>query len=146
MALTLLTTTELLDLLLFIKMLGVERHANANTDIILNTTSCFFVRLFGILAAICFSLDDQTAMASRHELAEDGGKLFGHLFESTLNGLILSPVKVLHKLFNGSLGIVQFLSALHQLLLLRCEVVILLKGFFVNVLILFQRFVDLFQF
>lgn len=85
-------------------------------------------------------------MAGWYKLAENGGKFLGHLFESTLNGFILSPVKMLHELFNGSLGIIQFLPALHQLLLLRREVVVLLKGLFVDVLVLFQRFIDLFQF
>lgn len=85
-------------------------------------------------------------MTRRDKFAENSGKLFGHLFKGTLNGLILSAIEVFHELFNGSLRIVQFLSALHQLLLLCCEVVVLLKGLLVNVLILFQCFVDLLQF
>lgn len=127
-------------------MLGVEGHANTNTDVVLNASTCFFVRLFSVLTTICFPLDDKTAVTSWHKLAENGGKFLGHLFESTLNGFILSPIKVLHELFNGSLGIVQFLPALHQLLLLRRKVVVLLKCLFVDMLVLFQRFIDLFQF
>lgn len=84
-------------------------------------------------------------MTGRHELAENGGKLLGHLLEGTLNGLVLPPVEVLHELFDGSLRVVQLFPALHQLLLLRREVVVLLKGLFVDVLVLFQCFVDLFQ-
>lgn len=41
--LTLLTTTELLDLLLLIEMLRVERDADANTNVVLNAASGLFV-------------------------------------------------------------------------------------------------------
>lgn len=143
--LTLLTTAKLLNLLLLIKVLRVKGHADAHANVVLDAAPCLFIRLLDVLAAIRLPLDDQPAVTSRHQLAENRRKLLGHLLEGTLNGLVLSAVEVLHELFDGSLGVVQLLATLHQLLLLRREVVVLLVGLFVDVLVLFQRFVDLFQ-
>lgn len=102
-ALTLLSTTELLDSLLLIQVLRVERHADTDTDVVLDATASFFVRLVGVLATVGSSLDDESTVTSRYELPENGGKFLGHLLEGSLNSFILSSIQMLHELFNRPL-------------------------------------------
>ena len=102
-ALTLLSTTELLDSLLLIQVLRVERHADTDTNVVLYAAASFFVRLVGVLTTVGSSLDDESTVTSRYELAENGGKFLGHLLEGSLNSFILSSIQMLHELFNRPL-------------------------------------------
>lgn len=81
-------------------------------------------------------------MAGGHELLEDGGELARHLLERALDGFVLGVVEMLDELLDGFLRGVELLAALEELLALRGEVVVLVKGLFVDVLVLLEGFVD----
>lgn len=90
-------------------------------------------------------MDDQTSMTGGHKALEDGGKLLGYLLERALDLLVLDMVEMGDELFDGFLRRVEFLSPLEKLVLLCCEVVVLLKGLLVDVLVLLEGGVDLFE-
>lgn len=143
---TLLTTTELLDSLLLVQVLRVERDADAHTNVIFNTASSLLVGLVTVSSTICAALDNETAVTGRYKLSKDGGKLLGYLLEGTLNGFILSAIEMFNELFNRPLRGSEFFSSLHQLILLCGEVVVLFKSLLVDMLVLLQCFVDLLEF
>lgn len=92
--LTLLPTAELLDLLLLIH-LRVERHFDANSRVVLDTTSILFIRVFGFSPTLIgFSLDDQAAASSRNEPLKNLRKFFRDLLEGPLDSLVLALVKM----------------------------------------------------
>lgn len=70
MLLTLLSTTELLDLLLLIH-LRVERNLDANSGVVFDTATVLFVRVFRLSPAlVSFPLDDQASTSSRNQPLE----------------------------------------------------------------------------
>jgi hypothetical protein len=139
---TLLTSTQLLNPLLLIKLLGVERNTNPHPRVVLHGSMLVSVRLFRFLPSVRPALNHQTSMAGGHELLENGGKLLGHLLEGALDGLVLALIEVGDKLLDGGLRLVELLAALHKLVLLGREGVVLLNGLLVDVLELFEGFVD----
>jgi len=100
---TLLPAAELLNLLLLVHNLGVERHADADARVVLDARR-LLIRLIGAaalgLAAVGLALDDQPAVARGHELLKDSGKLLGHLLERALNGFVLGLVEMLNQLLD----------------------------------------------
>lgn len=140
---TLLSTTELLHLLLLVILLGVEGDGDAHTVVVLHRAPALLFIIDRVGAtAIVPPLDDESALARGDQSLKDPGKLLGDLFECALNGLILDTVEMGHKFLNRGLRRVKLLPALQQLLLLRGEVVVLLKGLLVDMLELLQRLVD----
>jgi len=136
-----LTPAELLDLLLLVHSLGVERHADADAGVVLHTAALLLVVLL-LAARIAPALDYEPAVAGGDQALEDGGELLGDLLESALDRLVLDPIEVRDQLLNRLLRRVEFLAPLQQLLLLRGEVVVLLESLLVDVLELLQSFVD----
>jgi hypothetical protein len=98
--LTLLTTTELLDFLLLVQRLGVERHTNSDTGVVLHTSARLVVRVLRVLAPVGPSLDNQAAVSGRHKALEDVGELLGHLLEGALDLLVLDLVQMGYELFD----------------------------------------------
>jgi hypothetical protein len=90
--LTLLATAELLNLLLLVQSLGVERNTDANTSVVLHTAARLLVRILGILTAVRPPLDDKTAVAGWDETLEDVGKLARDLLEGPLDLLVLDLI------------------------------------------------------
>lgn len=133
--------------MLLIHDLGVEADADAHTAVGLNALSSsrgILVRVLcvAVLAAGSLALDDQTAVAGGYELLEYGGELAGDLLKRSLDGLILGVVEMLDEFLDGLLRGVELLPALQELLALRGEVVVLVKGFLVDVLVLLESLVD----
>lgn len=133
--------------MLLIHDLGVEADADAHTAVGLNALSSsrgILVRVLcvAVLAAGSLALDDQTAVAGGYELLEYGGELAGDLLKRSLDGLILGVVEMLDEFLDGLLRGVELLPALQELLALRSEVVVLVKGFLVDVLVLLESLVD----
>lgn len=143
--LTLLPTTELLDLLLLVQSLGVERDADADTSVILHTAARFLVRMLRILTAVRPSLNDKTTVTGRDKTLKDVGKLPRYLLERPLDLLILDLVQMRNQLFDRFLRSVELLSSLQELVLLRSEAVILFKSLLVDVLVLPECLVDLLE-
>lgn len=144
--LTLLSTAELLDLLLLVRDLGVERNANANTRVVLHTGR-LLVRLDRavFVTSVRLALDDQTAVTGWHELFENSCKLLGHLLKSPLYRFVLGLVQMLNQLLNRFLRSVELLASLEELLPLRGEAVVLVESLLVDVFILLERLVDFAQ-
>lgn len=143
--LTLLSTTELLDLLLLIH-LRVEGHFDADAGVVFNTATILVVRVFRVSPAlVSFPLDDQASTSSGNQPLEYFREFFRDLLEGPLDCLVFALVEMRNQLLDGCLGGVKFFSPLQQLLLLRGEAVVLLKGFLVDVLVLLELLVDILQ-
>lgn len=144
--LTLLAATELLDSLLLVEVLRVERHTDTNTSVVFNCTSSLSVRFLWLLTSVGSALNHQAAVTGRNQFTEDGGKFLGDLLESTLNGFVLAAIEMLDEFFDRPLRIVQLFASLHQLVLLGGEAVVLLKGLLVDVLVLLESLVHSLEF
>lgn len=142
--LTLLTTAELLDLLLLVHDLGVERHTDPDAGVALHPRHGFRVRLVGgpVLAPVRLALDDEAPVARRHQLLKDGCELLRDLLERPLNRLVLLLVEMLDQGLDRLLRRVQLLAPLEKLLTLCGEAVVLIKRLLVDVLVLLERLVD----
>ena len=144
--LTLLPAAELLNLLLLIHHLGVEGHTDADASVIIHAGR-LIVRLLGGaalgLAPVGLALNDQSTVPSGDELLKDGGKFLGDLLERAFYGFVLGLVQMLDQLFNRRVRRVELLAPLKQLVPLRGEVCVLIKGLLVDVLVLFEGLVDL---
>lgn len=125
-------------------MLRVERYADANARVVLNTAPLLLIVLL-VPAPVVLTLDDQATMTCWHKTLEDGGKFFGDLLERSLNGLVLDLIQVCNKVFNGQLGIIKLLSPLKELGLLISEAAVLINSLLVDVLVLLQSFIDGFE-
>ena len=88
-----MTTTELLNLLLLVHALGVERNADADARVILHTPALLLIVLF-LAARIALPLNHQPAVASGDEPLKDGSKLFGDLFKGALDRLVLDTIEM----------------------------------------------------
>jgi hypothetical protein len=94
--LTLLPTTELLNLLLLVHNLRVERHRDADSCVAFNTARPFIIRVITTLATpVGLALDNKPTVACRYQLLKDGRELARHLLEGTLDSLVLLLVQVL---------------------------------------------------
>lgn len=143
--LTLLPTTELLDLLLLIH-LGVERHLDAHSGVVFDAAAVLFVRVFGISPAlVSFPLDDQASTPSRNQPLEYFREFFRDLLEGPLDCLVFALIKMRNQLLDGCLRCVKFFAPLQQLLLLCGEAVVLLKRFLVDMLVLLELLVGVLQ-
>lgn len=143
---TLLATTELLNSLLFVQRLRVERHADSHTGVILHRSFLLLVvRLLGrvrLLPLVAAALDDQPAVAGRHEPLEDVGELARYLLEGPLDGFVFALVQMRDQFLDGLLGLVELGPALEEVLLLLREAVVLLKSFLVDVLVFLEGVAD----
>jgi hypothetical protein len=139
-----LAAAELLDLLLFIKDLGVERDADTDTRVVLHASGLLLIRVeLTILTTVGFALNDKAAVTGRDQLLEDGGELLGDLLERALNGLILGLIEMIDELLDRTLRGVELLTPLKELVALRREACVLVEGLLVDVLVLLQGLVDL---
>lgn len=147
--LTLLTAAQLLDPLLLVERLGVERHADADARVVLDGPALRLVLglvgRVGLLPPVGAALDHEPAVARGHELLEDVGELARHLLERALDGLVLALVQVVDELRDGRLRVGELRPPLEQLLLLRREAVVLLERLLVDVLVLLERVADLLE-
>ena len=149
---TLLPTAKLLDLLLLVHDLGVERDRDADARVALHAGGRLLaVRLVRVVARVLFAatvrlaLDDQPPVAGRDELLEDSRELARDLLERALDCLVLFLVEMLDEGLDGLLGGVELFAALEELVALGGEAVVLVEGLLVDVLVLFEGFVDLAQ-
>lgn len=149
--LTLLATAQLLDPLLIV-MLAVETHANPYARVILHPTGflaslSFLSKLFPFLAnnPVRLPLDNQPPTSRRHQLLKDFRKLPAHLLESPLDRLILPLIQHADQLLDALLRTIQLPAAVLQRLLLRREVVVLLKRLLVHVPVFLEGLVDFVQ-
>ena len=142
--LTLLSTTKLLDLLLLVHHLGVERNADAYADIVVDAILCgLLIRVLGLLSmAIGLALDDEPTMASWDKALKNLRETLRDALERPLDGHISRLVKMSNEFFDGGLGSIKLLSSLEQLLLLCGEAIVLLEGLLVDMPVLLQGFVD----
>lgn len=74
-------------------------------------------------------------MTSWYETLEDGGELFRDLLERTLDGFVLTLVKMRDEFLNRLLRLVKFGTALEQMLLLVGKAVILFESLLVDMLV-----------
>ena len=73
-------------------------------------------------------------MTGWYETLEDGGELFRDLLERTLDGFVLTLVKMRDELLDRLLRLVKFGTALEQMLLLAGKAVILFESLLVDML------------
>jgi len=152
---TLLPAAELLDLLLLVHHLGVERHRDSDARVALHARGRFLaVRLVRVVvaavlfiprAAVRLALDHEPPVACGNQLLKDCRELARDLLECALDRLVLLLVQVLDQGLDGFLGRVELFAPLQELVALACEAVVLVKGLFVDVLVLFEGLVDLAQ-
>lgn len=74
-------------------------------------------------------------MTGWYETLEDGGELFRDLLERTLDGFVLTLVKMRDEFLNRLLRLVKFGTALEQMLLLAGKAVILFESLLVDMLV-----------
>jgi hypothetical protein len=84
-------------------------------------------------------------VACGNQLLKDCRELARDLLECALDRLVLLLVQVLDQGLDGFLGRVELFAPLQELVALACEAVVLVKGLFVDVLVLFEGLVDLAQ-
>ena len=81
-------------------------------------------------------------MTGWYETLEDGGELFRDLLERTLDGFVLTLVKMRDEFLNRLLRLVKFGTALEQMLLLAGKAVILFESLLVDVGKFLETLVD----
>ena len=158
---TLLSSTQLLDPLLFV-VSTIERDADTHARIILHRPlrlllllpplSFFIVFIVTVVIIILvlgvrfivrwgrtihLTLNDQSTTTGRDETLKDVRKLARHLFEGPFDGLVFTLIEDIDEFDDGRLGRIQFASSLDERVPLFGEVVILFKGLLVHVSILF---------
>lgn len=144
----LLSARKLLDALLLV-MLGVERDGNAHAREVLHAGAvCAWGFIFRVVigATVGALLDDEPALACRHKLDEDVLEVLRHLLEGAVDGLVLALIEHFDERFDVISRRVELAAPLMELLALARKVFVLLKGLFVDMRILLQRFVDLVKF
>lgn len=130
-------------------MLGIERHGDADTGVVLDRRVVARGAVFVVFAtgfAVGASLDDEFAFSGGDELNEDVGEVFGDLLEGSGDGFVLALVEDFDEGFDGVAGGVELAAALDELLAAFGEVFVLLEGFLVDVFELAEGFVDFFEF
>jgi hypothetical protein len=128
-------------------MFAVEGHADTNASVVLHTLTGLIVRIFFLSnTLISLALNDQPTTTSWNQTLEDRSKLLGDLFESSLDGLILSLIQDLDKVLDRRLRIIKFLSSLQQAVSLSGEVVVLFECLLVDMLVFLERIIDFLEF
>lgn len=150
--LTLLPPTQLLDPLLIV-VFAVEADADADARVVLDGFlpgggGVVLARgaVFSLLPCVDFPLDHQPPPSGRHEFLKHLGELPTHLLERPLDGFVFPLVQHGDQLLDAVLRGFQLPAPFRQRVPLGGEVVVLLKGLFVDVAVFLQRFVDFMQF
>ena len=127
-------------------MFTIEANTDSNTNIILNTIPCFFIRIFFLShTTVCFTLNNKATTTSWDKTLENLSKLPRYLLECSLNGFILTLIKDFNEFLNWWLGIIEFLPTFSQTITLSCELIVLFECLLVNVFILLESFLNLFE-
>ena len=126
-------------------MFGVEGDGDADARVVFHTVALFRRGLVCIVAAgltIGFPLDDEAAAAGGHEASEDGGEFAGDLLEGAFDCFVFALVEDVDEVADRGLRGVEFGAAGGEGVALRGEVGVLLDGFFVDVAVFLEGFVD----
>ena len=90
---TFLTTGQLLDALLLVEFLGVERDTDTDSDVVVNLAGgLLVVRLLGVVAGISPALDDEATVGGWDKLLENGGELLRDLLECSLDSFVFAEI------------------------------------------------------